>query len=520
MAGRRDRQQAGIQFDPLFPVDMMSILAAARPSPDPAVSRPGIAWPVAVDFRFVGNRPVVFVEYGFIPKGDVPEPLSREIWEDGVRRFKLPRLSSSGQPDPTSADYRIEFGPFTAVRDGESFGLFLPAPEPAWTAAVQHRGSCLVVLGIGMGYLADDRLGVPEGTVAFAARFGGSHPAPHLDDIPGLHVLPLTTASYHPLAPNSFVVDADVLIGVERFCLTPNRQRGRTELIRTLMLNLAYRDILPGLALAQIYQPARRTTNYGAATRAAKAIHEVMRWDRERITSHCSPCTTFHSGFLEDFAGTAAVPAMLALYAGVLRLRGLWSPGASLVERTSAFETYVGWIRSVLRVASPALIQISANLFISQDPAHRQASRLLHFRAGPVTTSTLDRLWGTAFDLFLLTVYASAVLEDTVMEPVLLTFDRGLADMFDYLRHAGIGSMLPDGGPESPQGFLMATRLELHPSLAHLGPRIDQWRREIESDARDRIRAGRALHLRAEEFAALADSEEELLLSSAESRSV
>ena len=202
-------------------------------------------------------------------------------------------------------------------------GPFSP-PTPAWEASVRRAGSCLVALGCGLGVTDDSFIVVPEGTAFFVATCGGSFPAPSLDDIPGLHVLPLTTDAYDPLAQSSFVIDSDVLIEIERFCVTPSCEGDRVERIRhLLLLNIAYRDLLPALALAQVHQPGRRSTNVDTATCAAKAVHEVIDWDRARISTHDPPCQSFRPGFLEDFTGTASDARMLALYAGVLRLRRL-----------------------------------------------------------------------------------------------------------------------------------------------------------------------------------------------------
>jgi hypothetical protein len=454
----------------------------------------------------------LFVEYGFIPKGDVAEPLSPDIWQEGCDRFHLPMLGSPDAGRSGGSGYRIEFGPFTVIRDSEDFALILPTPDPSWSSAVRAAGSCFVVLGIGMGLLGGNRVAAPEGSAGFSATFGGSFAEAALDSLSGLHVLPLSTGTYNPLLPYAFVLDTDVLIEIERFCIAPNAQHQRTERTRQLLLNLAYRHTLPGLALAQVYQAGRRSTNPQAATLAAKTVHEVMGWDREQLSSHRSASSTFRSGSLEDFEGTASSAAMLALYAGVLRLRRVWRPSASLTNRAVAFETFVSWIRRDLRLSSPLLIQLAANLLVSSDLAHRQASRLLHFRVGPVNQAALDGLWGTAFDLFLLTAFPSVSLEDEVMEPVLLTFDTGLAQMFDYLTHAGMGPILPEGGPDSPHGFLVAAYTDLHPRLAHLGPKIDKWRAELEHDARERISRGLVLSDRFDEMGALADAEERRLL--------
>ena len=123
-----------------------------------------------------------------------------------------------------------------------------------------------------------------------------------------------------------------------------------------------------------------------------------------------------------------------------------------------------------LQVGSATLFQIAANLLISRPEAHRQASRLLHFSARQPTEATLDRLWGTPFDLLILTTYGDHSLEPTIMEPVLLTFDAGLAAMFDFLRHASFQPLTPAAGPDTPIGSLVASRLDLplgSPSSSH-----------------------------------------------------
>ena len=166
-----------------------------------------------------------------------------------------------------------------------------------------------------------------------------------------------------------------------------------------------------------------------------------------------------------------------------------------------------------LQVGSATLFQIAANLLISRPEAHRQASRLLHFSARQPTEATLDRLWGTPFDLLILTTYGDHSLEPTIVEPVLLTFDAGLAAMFDFLRHASFQPLTPAAGPDTPIGSLVASRLDLRPRLAQLQPQIDEWRQELRASALDGASRGQWLETRADEISAMVDREEHLLLS-------
>jgi hypothetical protein len=482
-----------------------------RPA-DPHVSRPGIVWPIEVAYEYPNDAPAAFVELAFVPKGDHPEPLSHEAWEDCRRRFGLTSLRDNPHPSK-STSYIAEFGPSMVVRSAdEPFSLVLPPPPSVWENAVRQSGSCLIGVGKGLGYLDNAAIAVPEDTSVFIATCGPSTPAPPLTEIPKLHVLPLTTVECDPLGPCTFLLDTDVLIAIERFCCSPHRLGAKLASIRDLMLNLACRDALPGLALAQMYQCGRTVTNVVQAEHAAMAFHEVMAWDRERIASHTTACASFRPGWLREFTGLTADPAMLALYAGVLHLRRVWDPAAPLLTRVSTFESFVQWLRNDLRLAAAPLFQIAANLLISGEAAHNQASRLLRFRSGAVTLNTSGELWGTAFDLYIIGGHAIGVTEQDVIEPVLLTFDAGLARMYDFFRHAGRGPIPADAEAEPLHGFYVATRVDLHPRLNHLQPRIEHWLEELQADMFARVAQGSFLAYRHEEMNAIAEREEQLLL--------
>ena len=482
------------------------------PPADPDVSRPGIVWPIEVAYEYPNDAPAAFVEMAFVPKGDHPEPLSSELWADCRRRFGLPSLMDNPRPvDPTR--YVAEFGPSMVVRSSaKPFCLVLPPPPAAWENAVRQTGSCLIAVGKGLGYLDNAAIAVPDDTSVFIATCGASTPAPPLTEIPKLHVLPRTTVECDPLGPCTFLLDTDVLIAIERFCCSPHRLGARLASIRDLALNLAYRDVLPGLALAQMYECGRTATNVVGAEHAAMAFHEVRAWSRERIASHMTACTSFRPGWLREFTGLTVDPGILALYAGVLHLRRLWDPGAPLLARFSTFELFVEWLRTDLRLAAAPLFQIATNLLISGEAAHNQASRLLRFRAGPVTPNTIRELWGTAFDLYIIGGHASVVAEPDVTEPVLLTFDAGIARMYEFFRHVGRGPIPADLGAEPMYGFHVATHLDLHPRLSHYRPRVEHWLAELQADMFARVTHGEFLADRHAEMNAIAEREEQLLL--------
>jgi hypothetical protein len=249
--------------------------------------------------------------------------------------------------------------------------------------------------------------------------------------------------------------------------------------------------------------------------RAAKAIHEVMAWDRERIARHESPCTTFRPGWLEEFRGTAVDPIMLMLYLGVLRLRRLWSPTASLDERAAAFEQYVGWLRDDIQVASPALFQDAANLLISSDETHRKASRLLHFRNSAMTQATLDELWGAAFDISLVAGQAGLSLDSHTVEPVLLTFDKGLASLYELMRYVGFGRLPDEAGADAGYALYVASKTDLHPRLGHLKERIEEWQRQLQEGMFLRAAQERRFRTRTAEITSAVEREEALLLNDA-----
>lgn len=503
---------------PLFPADAINRARSDFPPPDEGVARHGVIYAIDGLLLEVDGIPLVLVELGFFPPGELPEPLSPESWDSFRDQTQLPVIGPRDAlrplPPPRCV---IEFAPLVVIRDiQEHFQFRLPPPDQEWEAMVRRLGRCTVVIGTGMGYsdgTDQQALAIPASCSSVLAEYRGSFSVPLLTDIPGLHVIPLSGEDYDPLTPATYLLDTDVLIDIERFCYSPASLGHRLEPVRQLLINVVDRDVLPGLALSQLHQPSRRRSDARAARRAAAAFIHVMSWERQQIALHHFASDARSDPSSTELTGPGNHPSLLALYAGVLHLRSLWNPGQSLAARVSAFNAYMTWLRDDLQLTAIPLFQVALNLFVSAEPAHRQAARLLRFRAGSVSTADIDRLWGTAFDLFMLSGGISAIQEDDVVQLVLLTFDSGLAQMHNFMRHIGIGE-IPVEGSEPRFGFVVASRLDLHPRLGFLRPEITHLMTELQYSIARRAEQGQTLDTRADEMELIAQKEERRLLAS------
>jgi hypothetical protein len=288
------------------------------------------------------------------------------------------------------------------------------------------------------------------------------------------------------MRPVTFVLDADVLIAMQRFCFTPARLGARAEVIRDLLVNISGRDVLPGPALAQLYQPSRAETDTRAALEAYAALDLLRPLSRAEIMDEHRPPAVFDPAYARNVTGLGAAPQMLWTYAGVLRLRQLWSPDQTLPQRAQSFESFMQWLRDDLRLNAALLVQVAFNLWMSDDNAKRQASRLLHFRAD-VTDATLRQLWGTAYDLVLVAGHADAMQLPEVIEAVILTFDRGLAGMRDFFEHVEPGEVANTVDVDPRFGWNARLRMNFHPGLEHTKPRVAQLATHLQADMFERL---------------------------------
>jgi hypothetical protein len=386
-------------------------------------------WPIAVLAGDVDGQPTLAVELAFHPAHDLPELLAAESWtsfrdELGLAPFAGAASLHAG-PDGL---WQIDFGPHMFVSNpAHLYEIVLPRPDAEWEHAVRVSGSCVVVLATGLRADEEtDAVAIPLTAAAVSAAYVGSRSVPELSEIPGLHVVPVNSLRpYDPLRPVTFLLDTDVLIDIQHFCFEPARLGAKVKAVRHMLTNLTGRDVLPGPALAQLYQPSRSTTRTRPALEALAAFELLMSLSRGEIMDEQREPASFDPRFQRHVAGFAAVPQMLVMYAGVLRLRQLWDPTQTLAARAQSFESFMQWLRDELRLNAALLVQVAFNLWIADEPAQRQASRLLHFRAGAVTAGTLGQLWGTAYDVFLIAGHADAAQIPDVADAVILTFDRG-----------------------------------------------------------------------------------------------
>jgi hypothetical protein len=326
-----------------------------------------------------------------------------------------------------------------------------------------------------------------------------------------MHVVPVNSLRpYDPMRVQSYVLDTDVLIEIEHFCLDPLRQGKRAHAIRELLVNLAGRDVLPGAALAQLAEPARTRRDLALAERALVAFNRVMSLSRREIVELRDPPVELPAPAEPVAAVAGDNPHVLLMYAGVLRLRQLWRPGQTLAERAESFEAFLLWMRGTLRLNAGLLVQVGFNLWMADDDAHRQASKLLRFRAATVAERDLASLWGTAFDLSLLVGQAGVPGIANVAGAVILTFDRGLAQMRQFFEHVEIAEVL---GAEQPdlQPWNARVRMQYHPRLEHMRPRIAELIADLHTDALARKSNGEFGTIRLE-LATLIEEEERRLV--------
>lgn len=501
---------------PLFPVEEVAEAGAGRMplSDDP---RRGLTWPIAVLFSNLAEQPAIVVEMAFYPAHDLPEPLAPESWANFRDRLGLPPFAGPASlraaPDGL---WHIDFGPHTVLSNmARSYQMFLPRPDSEWEETVHARGSCLLVFGTDLG--SDDETGavaIPVTAAAVCAAYAGSRSVPELSEIPGLFVVPVNRLRpYDPIRPVTFVLDTDVLIQIQRFCFAPAKLGAKLEAVRHLLVNLSGRDVFPGPALAQLYQPSRTRTEARRALDARAAFALVMSLGRAKLMEADRVPATVDAAYDGDVAGLTSVPQMLVMYAGVLRLRQLWDPTQKLKERAQSFESFMHWLRDELRLNAAILVQVAFNLWIADEPAQQQASRLLHFRAEPVTDRSLRGLWGTAYDIFLIAAQPEAMEVPDVADVVILTFDRGLAGMRDFFEHVD-ELQEADGTADLDSSRVGKARMKMnfHPALDHMKARVAHLAGELHTEMFARIAGPDTAASPEADLLALIEREEQLLL--------
>lgn len=169
------------------------------------------------------------------------------------------------------------------------------------------------------------------------------------------------------------------------------------------------------------------------------------------------------------------------------------------------------WLRHDLRLNAALLVQVAFNLWIADDNAQRQASRLLRFRARPVIDATLGELWGTAHDLFLLSGQVDAMQVPDVVDAVILTFDSGLAGMRDFFEHMGIAEISLATGAEAGYAWNSRVKANFHPRLEHMRSRVAKLAADLHADMFIRLEGRDMAAFDMERLLALVEREERLV---------
>ncbi|HEX3434901.1 MAG TPA: hypothetical protein VHT25_12670 [Solirubrobacteraceae bacterium] len=482
-----------LQLRPLFPVDEVRALTADR-APTSEKPREGHVAPVAGVYGEL-DGPAIIIELAFWPHDGIPEPLAEQSWIGFCQKLGVAPFEglSSLRSEPDSC-WSVEFAPHTLITNpSRSFQLMLPRPDEASENAIRAAGSCFVIFGTGLEIDSSGAVGVSPTAAAITATYAGSMSVPELSEIPGLYVVPVNSfRPYDPIRATTFVLDTDVLIEIERFSFEPSRLGKRAEAIRSLLVNVIDRDVLPGLALSQLVQPSRTASEKRTAAKALAAFEHAMSLTRTEIMDPDRRPSHFdEDAEHRELLGLDEIPHIWLMYAGVLRLRQLWHPGQTLSERAKAFEAFVQWLRCDLRVNAGLLLQVAFNLWISNDEAQGQASRLLRFRAGAVSHATLGRLWGTAYDITLIACHAAVLQLPTAFDAVILTFDRGLAEMREFFEHVDTDEIPWASTRGDGMAWNSRARLEpLHPRLEHMRPRLVGWVEGLHQDAVVRLAQG------------------------------
>ena len=118
-----------LRIQPLFPVQEISRLASHRTlPPDPGQPRQGVALPITVIYDHLSGRPAAFIELGFKPDGNFPEPLSPEHWDAIRRQFELLRSRT-----------RIRLTPFQGGTESSSALSRSFVVPRHWACSYRHR---------------------------------------------------------------------------------------------------------------------------------------------------------------------------------------------------------------------------------------------------------------------------------------------------------------------------------------------------------------------------------------------
>jgi hypothetical protein len=100
------------------------------------------------------------------------------------------------------------------------------------------------------------------------------------------------------------------------------------------------------------------------------------------------------------------------------------------------------------------------------------------------------------------------MLIEDVINPVILTFDHGLAGMRDFFEHVEIGDAASAAGPDPSYGWNARVKMNFHPRLEHLQTRVAELVADLHGDMFDRMEREDWMPFQSADLLALVELEE------------
>jgi hypothetical protein len=436
----------------------------------------GIVWPKDCLYAISDDVCLLFVLLEFRYTNGLRGPLSPESWEL-VTTVLSCTTESPDTPTEIGIDGTIELGPYAVVRFGQDKGWYLESPPEYWERTLKDTERSQIVLTCSWKAV-DDGIAVPPTYAAKGSvKYVGSTPARGIDQLKHYSFITSDGLPASMLDPHSFLLDADLLIDIER--MLDGRTIGKSQKaeLKDVLINLAYQDIWPGAAIAQLHRPSFRTVDARAAQHAYEASHAISTCSRAELANlvegNWRPTTTLEEASEEP--NDEALVATIFTYASLLKLRTLWSPNLTRTQRKLAFTKFVTFLADELRMVPIYTIQLAANMWLNDAHANSQAARLLKFSEN-LTEQQLKDIWGAACDVFLLSLQGT--LEETLkdheaQDAVIVTADKALVELRQLAPKIGIGVYANGNDGDARAALVLLNipenvQLELKPLLDRL----------------------------------------------------
>lgn len=419
--------------------------------------------------------PVVFWEQ-HDPRGALGRLTLAELAKMYDRRA-LRHVSADPRSAPPLPGWRLETDGRLTVRAAGNFAMFDGTQlslSAKWRSAADRNGICLV--------LTTPSLSVEMARSRSLSSLRGRYPL--FGGMVDIYPHPVPRARINPdsrykmilgrntVRPGSYILDTNVLIDIEHFHDGRLSDEQTRHDLRSLLLSIGDRDLIPGPAILESGQSQRGRRREPERQRHLTFAYErVLACTPEMIVDlfeHQVPSTfldetaTEHPGTFDhvDDEDLNVLPQWRRLhstsYAMLLKIL-LLTPAdrrfPSAADRFSRYEAYLSWLISDLPIADPYELDLAYRWFVGvQEPASvRQILKLLKFKPDPGKRA--HAAWGAAWDLFMLRAIDGGL--PTLRDAALVTADRSLADIHGHLTrvHASVrlqGASVEAFGSDAP----------------------------------------------------------------------